>query len=89
MSEHVELLMDPDGYWGGVERDWVVAFTRAPRRPLYAGWQRRIERETTGYVVVWVDKYLAKASLSDEVIVATSDDGERRVEWNGGRRCRK
>lgn len=86
MSEHVVLAMDPDGYWGGVDRDWYVAITESPRRPHQLGAFWRKDRETTGWLVKWAEKRLVPMLLRDEVIVATSDDGEKRIEWRGGKR---
>lgn len=82
----VELTMDPDGYWGGIERDWAVYITEAPRRKGQVGFGRTFQGETTGWVIAWIDKHYKKLLLRDEVMVATSDDGERRIEWRGGKR---
>lgn len=83
----IDLAFDVDGYWGGVERDWEAYVTRAPRRRHQEGMRlARIERETTGWIVAWAQKRGCKALLQDETMVITSDDGERRLEWRGGKR---
>lgn len=86
-DSHVRLTFDVDGYWGGQPRDWEAYITKAPRRRHQEGMRiARIESETTGWIIAWAQKRGRHALLSDETMVITSDDGERRLEWRGARR---
>jgi hypothetical protein len=76
----VHLHIDPDGYWGGVPRDWTL--TVAPMRSFYtlplAELGKRCRGETSG----WIKKKLAAFAQGvlvgpKEILTASSVDGER------------
>lgn len=81
----VTILTDPDGYWGGVCRQWdVVAESRDPQflpRAFVKELARQLAERATGETTGWVDAFAKRVIIPQlrkrDRIVCRSRDGER------------
>lgn len=76
----VHLETDPDGYWGGVPREWTI--TVEPMRSFYktpvVELEKRCRGETSGWVKKKVAAFAAGALINPkDILTATSTDGEK------------
>jgi hypothetical protein len=76
----LRLDTDPDGYWGGVQRDWRFAVN--PPRIVYDGplfmFARKCDGESTNWVKRHMNKWVRGLIVHPRhVLTATSKDGER------------
>lgn len=81
----ITLHFDPDGYWGGVSRQWdVVAESRDPQFPprsfvkeLARQLAERASGETTGWVDSFAKRVIVPQLRGRDRVVCRSRDGER------------
>lgn len=76
----LHLEMDPDGYWGGLQRDWIL--TISPMRSFYASPLTELSKRCQGETSAWIKKKLATFARGvligpKEILTASSIDGER------------
>jgi hypothetical protein len=83
---HIHLETDPDGYWGGVRRDWTIEIV--PMRSFYkdplASLVLRCQGETTQSVIKKITPFARGVLVGPKeiFITARSVDGERTLRFS-------
>lgn len=81
----VHLETDPDGYWGGLQRDWLLSI--APMRSFYASplaeLSKRVQGETAGSIKKKLATFARGVLIGPkEILTARSVDGERTFQFS-------